>query len=179
MKQYSLKIVSKNEKSLKKFLSFFFNNLKTKFHIIQKPVSTCNSKKVITLLKSPHVNKTAQEQFEIRVFEKHIRVQSFYLEKNLIFLKKILNKLFQDISINLKFITNKNTIFKNKLWIFSPNNFKLHVNRLYKTNLKRDKRKAKSKIVNLEENFLFDLTKFLRIISAFGEILTINYSNFF
>lgn len=179
MKQYSLKILSKNEKSLKTFLSFFSNNLKNKFNIIQKLTTPRNSKKVITLLKSPHVNKIAQEHFETRIFTIHMQLKSFYLERNLIFLKKNLNKLFQDISINLKCITNKNLNVEDKLLIFYPDNFKLSINKRYKTNLKRSKQKGKSKTINLKKSFLFNLTKFLKVVSIFGEIMTIYYLNFY
>ena len=175
MKQYSLKISSKNEKSLKNFLSFFFNHSKTKFNIIQKLITTHNNRKVITLLKSPHVNKTAQEQFETRVFMKQLLTKSSYSEKNLTFLKKILNKLFQDISINLEFVTNRNVNFENKLLIFYPDNFKLPVRKPYETNLKRRKQKNKSRIVGLGKVSLFNLTKFLNIVSVFGEMLAVNY----
>ena len=66
MKQYCLKIQSKNEKSLKNFLCFFFKHLKTRFSIIQKSSANQTNRRVITFLKSPHVNKTAQEQFYLR-----------------------------------------------------------------------------------------------------------------
>ena len=174
MKQYSLKISSKNEKSLKNFLYFFFNHLKTKFNIIKKLTIANNNKKVITLLKSPHVNKTAQEQFEMRIFTRQIQTKSFYSEKNLIFLKKILNKLFQDISFNLEFITNVSADYKTKLLLFCPDNFKLPTTKLHKTNLKRYKQKNRSKILNLKKNALFNLTKFLHVVSVFGEIVKIS-----
>lgn len=172
MRQYSLRISSKNEKSLKSFLHFFFNHLKTKFNIIQKSIPTHNNKKIITLLKSPHVNKTAQEHFEIRLFTKQILTKSFYSEKNLIFLKKILNRLFQDISVNLKFITNTN--YEIKLLIFCSDNFKLPIKKSYRTNLKRRKQKPKSKIFNLKKKSLFNLMKFLNTVSVFGEIVTLS-----
>ena len=174
MKYYYLKISSRNEKSLKNFLSFFFYNLKTKFNIIQKLVTTHNSKKIITLLKSPHVNKTAQEHFEVNTLSRQIMAKSFYLEKNLIFLKKFLNKLFQDISINLEFITHKNINFENNLFIFYPDNFKLPETKPCKTNLKRNKQKNKPIKISLEKTSLFNLTKFLNIISIFGEMMPVN-----
>lgn len=175
MKQYCLKIASKNEKSLKNFLTFFSNHSKNKFNILQQVNTTHNTKKVITLLKSPHVNKTAQEQFEMRVFTKQILIKSFYLEKKLIFLKKFLNRLFQDISISLEYVMNEDINFENKVLIFSPDNFKLFINKIYKINLKRNKQKDKSKTISLKKNFLFKLTKFLNITSVFGEIITINH----
>lgn len=177
MKQYSLKISSKNEKSLNHFLSFFLNCLNTKFNIIQKLVRTHNTKKVITLLKSPHVNKTAQEQFEMRIFCKQILAKSFYLEKNLIFIKKMLNKLFKDISVTLEFTTNKNRNFMDSLFIFYPDSFKLSKTKVRKTNLERNKQKSKLKTSNSKKNSLFNLTKFLSTISICGEMLAINQFN--
>lgn len=173
MKQYSLQISSKNEKSLQSFLHFFFNHLKTKFNIVQKLTTINNSKKVITLLKSPHVNKTAQEQFEIRIFTKQIQTRSFYSEKNLVFLRKILNRLFQDISFNLEFVTNINASYKTKLLVFYPDNFKLPKNKPCKTNLKRYKQKNRSKVLTIKKNSLCNMTKFLNVVSVFGEVVTI------
>ena len=174
MKQYSLKITSKNKKSIKNFLHFFFKHLNTEFNIIQKSITTPTGRRIITLLKSPHVNKTAQEHFEIKLFTKKVQVKEVYLKKNIIFLKKILNKLFQDVSIQVEFITNKNINYINKLLIFSSDNFNLTLDKKFKTNLKRNKQKIISKNFKLKKNFLIDLTKFLYTISTFGEILVIS-----
>lgn len=171
MKQYSLKISSKNEKSLNNFLSFFFNFLKTKFNIIQKSVTSNNAKKVVTLLKSPHVNKVAQEQFEMRVFSKQLLAKSFDLEKNLIFIKKILNKLFKDVSIKMELKASKTENSTNNLFLFYTDNFKLPLNKACKINLRRSKQKEKSKTVNSKKNCLFILKKFLNTISVYGEML--------
>ena len=171
MKQYCLKITSKNEKSLKNFLYFFFKYLNAKFNVIQKSVITYNNQKIVTLLKSPHVNKTAQEHFEVRLFTRKVLIKGVYLKKNLMFLKKILNKLFQDIYIQLEFTTNKNVNKTNELLIFSSDNFKLTSSRKFITNLIRNKRKAVSEKLRLKRNSLFDLTKFLFTVSAFGEII--------
>lgn len=174
MKRYFLKISSKNEKSLNSFLFFFLNCLNNKFNVIQKMVSNNSSKRIITLLKSPHVNKAAQEQFEIRFFSKKLLAESFDLEKNLIFIKTISNKLFKDVSINLQFKISKNENFINNLFIFCPDNFKLSSNKVCKTNLKRIKQKKKSKTVNDRKNSLFTLKKFLSTVSVYGEILTVS-----
>ena len=171
MKQYCLKITSKNEKSLKKFLLFFFKHLNTKFNIIQKSVITHSNRKIITLLKSPHVNKTAQEHFEVRLFTKKVLVEGIRLKKNLMFLKKILDKLFQEIYIQLEFKTNKNVNKINELLMFSSDNFKLPSNERLKTNLTRNKHKAILKKFKLEKSSLLELTKFLHVISTFGEII--------
>ena len=176
MKQYCLKIQSKNEKSLNKFLYFFFKHLKTKFNIIQKSNASKANKKTITFLKSPHVNKTAQTQFETHLFVNKILVVGFYLEKSLIFLKKILVKLFQDISIHLTFLIYE----KKSLNLFCPNNTKFSKKSLLKKNHKRYKQKIRLKKPNTEKNSFFYLAKFLTKISVFGEIIiliNIKYSN--
>ena len=46
------------------FLKKVFHNLNIKFSMFYLPIK----RKRITLLKSPHVNKTAREQFEIKYF---------------------------------------------------------------------------------------------------------------
>lgn len=173
MRQYCLKISSKNEKSLKNFLIFFFKHLKTKFNIIQKSVAAHNSKKIITLLKSPHVNKTAQEHFELRIFSKQILLKSFYINKNLIFLKKSLNRLFQDISVNLEFITSVKINYKNRLLLFYPDNITLYKKKSLQKNITRNKQKIISKDSNLIKTSLIKLSNFLNVVSIFGEILTL------
>lgn len=173
MQQYCLKIVSKNEKSLEHFLYFFDKHLKTKFNIIQKQISTQNKRKIITLLKSPHVNKTAQEHFEVRIFTKHIFLKPFYSKKTLILLKKILNKLFQDILIRLELITDKFIHQKINRSAFYPDNFRLFFDTQSKINIKRHKRKTLTKQICLRNKSLFNLTKFLSAISIFSEMLII------
>ena len=59
-----LEIYSKNKNSYKKILNFLIlltNNLK-EFPIYVTSKKAKNNKKKYTLLKSPHVNKTAQEK---------------------------------------------------------------------------------------------------------------------
>ena len=174
MKQYCLKIQSKNEKSLNKFLYFFFKHLKTKFNIIQKSSANQTSRKVITFLKSPHVNKTAQTHFETHLFTAKILVKGSDLEKSLIFLKKILIRLFQDIYIHLELLTTKDINKKTNLPLINPNNIKLLKKKPLKKNLKRYKQKITLKNSNYKKDSLFHFTKLLNRTSVFGEILTIS-----
>ena len=174
MKQYCLKIRSKNEKSLKNFSHFFFKHLKTKFNIIKKPSTTPAKQKLITFLKSPHVNKTAQEHFEIDIFTKKVFIKGSFLEKNFIFLKKILIKLFQDISIHLEITTNEKVHKKNSLSIFHPNNFKFSKSLSPQKNFKRYKQKTVIKKSSNQKSSLLRLLKLLNTISIFGEILLIS-----
>ena len=175
MKRYCLKIQSKNEKSLKNFLHFLFKHLKTKFAIIKKPSRIQNNQKRITFLKSPHVNKTAQEHFELHIIAKKILVKGFYLEKPLIFFKKVLTKLFQDISICLELITDKKENEKNNLFLFSPDNVRLLKKKSLKKNYKRSKQKTLSKNYSTQTSSLFYLPKLLSRISVFGETSVISF----
>ena len=63
--KYQLKIKSLNKESLnlyKKFLEKIFAKMNVKYYLFNLPTNI----KRITLLKSPHVNKSAREQFEIK-----------------------------------------------------------------------------------------------------------------
>ena len=68
------------------FLLSIFKKLDIKYKYIKIPLLL----KKITLLKSPHVNKKAREQFELKIFKKTIIIYSNLKLKILKFL--ILNK---------------------------------------------------------------------------------------
>ena len=110
-------IYSKNYKSLKNFL-FFLNdeNLlkKLKICLLKNKTNRPIKKKVITVLKSPHVNKTAQEKFEYRIYKKKIKCFTPQILLLLIFLKKLRFNIFSDINFKLNLIANK-TIEKKKI----------------------------------------------------------------
>jgi len=174
MKQYYFRISSKNEKSLRNFLFFFLNYLKAEFNIIYGSTYSNNKRKVITLLKSPHVNKTAQEHFELHTFSRQVIVKTFLPNKNFIFVKKVINQFFQDLSFKLEFINKSDLGHKNLLFILNPNNYKLHLEKLTHKNVRRDKQKSISKSNFLAKNNLTKLSKFLNKASVFGEIITLS-----
>jgi ribosomal protein S10 len=77
-----LKIKSTNKDALilyKNYLKKNFSNLNIEFKIFNLPTT----KQRITLLKSPHVNKSAREQFEIKHYTTTIQINSFFKKKNL------------------------------------------------------------------------------------------------
>lgn len=125
MKTLNIKIESKNQISLKKFLKFFKETSNTNFKIIQKFFYKKEKKTFVSILKSPHVNKSAQEQFEIRNNSAQITVQTTEPFKFLIVLKKIKINLFPDINIKLRLIFNKKTQKSLKQKIFNIDNFQL------------------------------------------------------
>ena len=110
---FFIKISSKDKQSLKSFLLFlstFQNN-----SLILKYFPKQKFKKFVTVLKSPHVNKSAQEQFEFRVYTKNLVINSLQNLKFLYFLKKIQNNIFPFINIKVKMVYNKKTLISNVL----------------------------------------------------------------
>jgi len=103
MKTCNVTVVSNNPNSIQKFFLFFFYNKKISFNTIKKYFQKKRNKKILTILKSPHVNKTAQEQFEYRIYSKQITMYSSQGFQYLVFLKKISVHLFPDIKIKIRF----------------------------------------------------------------------------
>jgi len=82
---YQLKIKSLNKEAIKiylKTLSKIFKALEINYSQFCLPTT----KKRITLLKSPHVNKSAREQFEIQHYQVIISLETSYNSKILPFL---------------------------------------------------------------------------------------------
>ena len=125
MRQYHLTIASKTKKTLDDFLKFL-NNPRVNFFIIKKNFKNKKTKKVFTILKSPHVYKTAQEQFQSNFFSKKITIHS-NLTLFLIFIKKIKNDLFPDLKTKIKFSVNENLSSKTRTLILNPSNFKSNI----------------------------------------------------
>lgn len=99
MSNYTLLVYTKNKDSLINFIDFFEKNSKQTF---VKVFTGKKSKEKISVLKSPHVNKTAQEQFKYVHYYVKLRLTMFELKKKLLMLKKVKNKLFPDVKIVIK-----------------------------------------------------------------------------
>jgi small subunit ribosomal protein S10 len=84
MIQINLK--SLNKESLTLYINFIKKTLK-KINLNYKVFNQPNKKKKITLLKSPHVNKTAREQFELKSYKCSFFIDNIIISyKNLYFL---------------------------------------------------------------------------------------------
>ena len=106
----NIKITSKNSSSLKNFIKDFKTLSKNKKLNLVRFVQFYQNKKsdkIFTILKSPHVNKKAQEQFEYKLYSKNIKVKSFQPFKFLILLKNFQKYLHTDVNIKIKFILSK------------------------------------------------------------------------
>merc|ERR1739848_876248 len=114
---FYLTIKSKNKNSLNTFLKIFKKILsKNTFNF----TSNKKSIKRFTFLKSPHVNKTAQEHFNFIIFSRIACIKNFQIFKILMALKKIKNNLCCDVIIKINFLTLKDK----KLKKISTNIFK-------------------------------------------------------
>lgn len=124
VKTFNVTIISKNKTSISNFFLFFnsvvFSSLTALITYFQKNVV----KKKLTVLTSPHANKSAQEQFERRFFKKQLIINTIKTFRYLIFLKKLNYNIFSDISIKLKYrIHNKDAQLLG-LKTFNPNRCK-------------------------------------------------------
>lgn len=123
-------IYSKNFYALSSFLSTFLSNKicnKLKLIIVKSSLQKTKKKKKLTVLKSPHVNKKAQEQFELHTYKKQIKCFTFKTFLFLVLLKKIKFNLFSEIVIKvslIKNIKNSKKKIKNK---FNVDNYQLNL----------------------------------------------------
>ena len=159
MKHYHLILTSKTEKSLYNLLHFLKNRY-LNLNIIKKDFKRKKRKKILTILESPHVYKTAQEQFQYNFFSAQITIYSNNSFQSLIFLKKIKNNLFPDVNIQSKFSIKKNLSNKTQIQMLNPNNFKLNniLNQKYKV-VDRQKKNNYKQIENI-----------IKIFDIYGEI---------
>ena len=121
-------IYSKNKHSLQLFCECFLaKNLAEKFRFNTIKVSAAKKIKIkkFTILKSPHVNKTAQEQFEHRVYKRQVRCFVPQFPLFMMFFKKLRFHFLSDINCKIKIISN---IKANKRkFQFNTDTYKLNV----------------------------------------------------
>lgn len=120
-----IKVSSKDSQTLNKFFKFF---KKLKFlPTVVKQFSKPKGKKFVTILKSPHVNKTAQEQFEFRFYTKQLLLHSIKPLTILIVLKKIKDVSFPGIKLQVQSLLKFPVITNQKsLEILGPDNISLN-----------------------------------------------------
>lgn len=146
----NITISSKDLNSLNLFLIFFFKLLKSKslkIKIFKKVKPVLKKKKSFTVLKSPHVNKTAQEQFKYELFNYKLYIHSFQLTKILFIIKQINIKVASNINILLTFFFNKRMFSQNPIEHFNFDKYSF----------------------NLTNYLTFSTTNYLEILSFYGE----------
>ena len=109
-----LYIKTKNYHSLKKFsriliISFLKQKIKkVKYYPLSR------KRTLYSILKSPHVNKTAQEQFEFKYSHRKIVIFSKSFLKTLIIIKRYYSSIFYDIKIKILFSLSQKLLIKRK-----------------------------------------------------------------
>ena len=137
MKIININVISRNIITFKKFNLKKFNNL---IVLLEKYKIKKIKTKKLTILKSPHVNKKAQEQFESKIFTKNLNYTINKFLKFLVLLKRFKNYLFFNLKIKLKFMHNnsKNQNLKKK--IILPKNFNnTNINNFFNLSIKNKK----------------------------------------
>lgn len=169
MKTLLLTASSSNEKSLKNFIKLLKENFKNKQTTTIKIGGFVENKKIVTILKSPHVNKTAQEQFEKREKMVQICLISENFNKTIIAIKKILNMIFRDIKLTIEYLTNNYYNINNLLGVFKNTNFKINCpNKICKNKLLLFKKTIKN-LYALK--YPVELKTYLTILNNYGDII--------
>ncbi len=174
---FYLKISCKDKRILKNFQHFL-----TKIEslpIFLKSFPKHEKRKFVTVLKSPHVNKTAQEQFEYRLYSKHFLVRSFKPTTFFLFLKRLKNLSFPGLNLEVKGFLEKNKMHKHILKVVSPDNIVLKsINNSDSSRKKlkkvRHKKNFKQIVKNNNSDFLF-YKKYVQLFDLYGEICLKNF----
>jgi ribosomal protein S10 len=168
---FYLKVSCKDKRILKKFINFF-PKIKS-FPTVLKSFPISEKRKFVTVLKSPHVNKTAQEQFEYRFYSKHFLIRSFKPFTFFSCLKKLKTLSFPGVNLKIKGQFERNKTNKHSLKMISPDNIVLENSSQVYTCEQRFKINLRAKTVqtvskNLEANFLLS-KKYIQLFDLYGE----------
>lgn len=163
---FYLKVSSKDKRILEKFIKVF-TKIKS-LPIFVKPFPKHEKRKFITILKSPHVNKTAQEQFEYRFFSKHFLVFSPKPRIFFLLLKKLKNLSFSGIKLEVKGVFEKNVTNKYVLKLVNPDNIVLQKTYLTRKSFKRNKKRHE--VLKFTQGELDLSKKYIQLFDSYGEI---------
>lgn len=172
MKFYHLTFLSKNKNSLHRNFLFFMTTSNLNFNVIKKYFQKKTKKRFITILKSPHVNKSAQEQFVSHKFAKQLTIFSSKNFQYAYLLKQIKSNVLSDVKVRIKCSLNKQKDTSNKLQIFNPDNFYLNLDKNILTQKKvlNDLRKTKS----FTPKNVKKVKTFLKTLDVYGELVRIS-----
>lgn len=148
-----MKISSKTKPLMLKFVHFLCNLQILPFFI--KPTNNYRSQQFITVLKSPHVNKTAQEQFEFRHYTCQFCVFTPKPFLFLLFFKRLMKLMFLGLRFEIKVLLISDCFVEKSV---SPDTFML-------TSLK-------DKLVTIKKNSDFSekkVLKYMQLFDVFGE----------
>lgn len=174
-------INSKNERTLKKFLTLLFK--RNDLYRIHKFLDIKVQQKLSSVLTSPHVNKIAQEQFEFKLLKKKVEYVSTYNFAFLVFVKNVVNNIFADVNVSFNLTINQKSFNRKFIETFNPSNPSFKNGKFFlskKPNLYNllNFRQQRFFCENLFQNFWSrEHKKTLRIWDVFGESLIRRFFN--
>lgn len=119
---FYITVYAKEKTTLQNFFKFLSKiNTNTKYNFCRQKQKK-NKHKFVTILKSPHINKTAQEQFEYKFFTSQIVLYSTDLFFCFVIIKRIFKKGFPGLKIKLLLSFDKKTQSKVLPTFLNPNN---------------------------------------------------------
>ena len=170
MTKYRIRLYSKDKKSLHHFLKFLKRSTRTQnfqlsFNLLRKR----KAKKKVTVLKSPHVNKTAQEQFGYTIHSIEMSCCSWEIKKYLVLLKRVRNQLFPSvkIQINGKFSGTKKPL---KELLFNPTNTTFYVNALLPPRQKMKNKSLSAGMYVKNRNLLEKNLLYFNVLYCYGSL---------
>ena len=179
MKTFNIIISTKNKTAINNFILFFIKYLNFSSNNIQNYFQNKTKRKKVTILKSPHVNKKSQEQFETKLFKSRFTIQVQKKLKNGVFFKKLTHNTFPNVSIKLKQVLASKNMLKFNLNIFNTNNFKIGVKIQTKNkpeNFKLNKRLNVLKKKTISKYIITKkTTKLFDVLDLYGEFLTLMF----
>lgn len=155
---FHIKVSSKDKKVLKNF-GQFLSKLELTSNFV-KSFPKQNTRKFVTILKSPHVNKTAQEQFEFRFYTREFVISSFKPLTFLSILKKANNLSFSGMKLKVKSLFKRNE--RKKLTALNPDNTELKV---MKTHTLFNSQNFKILDVNFSSS-----KRYIQLFDCYGEV---------
>jgi len=129
-----INLTSSNLISINNFNEILLNKIDNidDIKIFRNYIIKSKNKKKFTVLKSPHVNKDAQEQFEIRNYIRTIKVYSYQPLLLLFIIKYVKNKLNSDVKLQIDFQYNLNQFHKHLKSNLNSNNSFINENHDFK-----------------------------------------------
>lgn len=122
---FNLIINSKNKIFINYFLLIFNKYLYYNPIFLVKYIQKKLNIKIITLLRSPHVNKKSQEKFKTKIYNYFLKLKAQKSLKCLFFLKILGNKVFSNINLKIKQSLNNKSLLQDNFNIVNINNFNI------------------------------------------------------
>jgi hypothetical protein len=156
-----LEITGKNRPAFSKFLNLFEELDCAQNSMYWQIIPGLNKKNFITILKSPHVNKTAQEQFEYRTYNKCVVIHTFKPSFFLLLIKILQGLSFPNITLKVTIFAEGVKFVREHLdllELFDSKNIKLH-------------RRLKNTSPYSKKNSNLKYTTYIELFDFYGEIL--------